>query len=69
MGASASGFLPWHRVMVLQFENDLAAIDASVTVPYWDWPDAASSPFTPDFVGENGDGANSKVTTDPFATS
>ena len=55
--------------MVLQFENDLAAIDASVTVPYWDWPDAASSPFTPDFVGENGDGANSKVTTDPFATS
>src|SRR5262245_48046406 len=24
-------FFPWHRVMLLEFENDLAAIDASIT--------------------------------------
>jgi len=54
--------------MVLQFENDLAAIDPSVTVPYWDWPDAASSPFTADFLGGDGDAvSNGKVTTGPFA--
>lgn len=61
-------FFPWHRVMVLAFENDLAAIDPSVTVPYWDWPDSASNPFTSDFLGGNGDPADSdKVKTGPFA--
>src|SRR5437762_12645753 len=42
-------FFPWHRVMLLAFENDLVAIDSSVTIPYWDWPDNASDPFTNDF--------------------
>jgi tyrosinase len=61
-------FFPWHRVMLLQFENDLATIDASVTVPYWDWADAASNPFSPDFMGGDGDAATSdKVITGPFA--
>src|SRR5215470_2065608 len=61
-------FFPWHRVMLLQFENDLVAIDASVTVPYWDWPDAASNPFTADLLGGDGDSADSdKVKTGPFA--
>jgi tyrosinase len=50
-----SAFFPWHRELVLQFENDLVSIDPSVTVPYWDWPDAASSPFTAGLLG--GDGA------------
>src|SRR5262249_30799189 len=64
----APAFFPWHRVMLLQFENDLVAIDSSVTVPYWDWPDAASDPFTPDLLGGNGDSADSdKVKTGPFA--
>ncbi|MGE5837877.1 MAG: tyrosinase family protein [Acidobacteriota bacterium] len=61
-------FFPWHRVMLLQFENDLAAIDPSVTLPYWDWPDPTSNPFTTDFLGGDGDPADSdKVTTGPFA--
>jgi tyrosinase len=61
-------FFPWHRVMLLQFEKDLAAIDSSVTIPYWDWPDGGSNPFTPTFLGSDGDPADSdKVKTGPFA--
>jgi tyrosinase len=61
-------FFPWHREMLLQFENELVAIDPSVTLPYWDWTDPASNPFTADFLGGDGDPAqNDKVTTGPFA--
>ena len=38
-------FLPWHREFLLQVESDLQGIDASLSIPYWDWTqDAASSP-------------------------
>src|SRR5215471_17135571 len=47
-------FFPWHRVMLLQFENDLVAIDPNVTIPYWDWPDSASNPLIPAFLGGDG---------------
>lgn len=61
-------FFPWHRVMLLAFENDLVATDPSVTIPYWDWPDSASNPLTPGFLGGDGDPADSdKVKTGPFA--
>lgn len=30
-------FLPWHRHMLLLFEQSLRMIDARVTLPYWDW--------------------------------
>ena len=61
-------FFPWHRVMLLQFENDLVAIDPNVTIPYWDWPDSASDPFTATFLGGDGDPMDSdKVKTGPFA--
>jgi tyrosinase len=61
-------FFPWHRVMLLQFENDLVGIDANVTIPYWDWTDAASDPFTADFLGGNGDATKQdKVTDGAFA--
>jgi tyrosinase len=52
-------FFPWHRQLLFQFEKDLQAIDTTVTIPYWDWTDSASSPFTLDFLGPDGD------TTDP----
>jgi len=54
-------FFPWHREMLLQFENDLVAVDPAVTVPYWDWTDPASFPFTADFLGTNGSGPTSIV--------
>jgi len=61
-------FFPWHRELLLQFENDLVAADSSVTIPYWDWTDAASSPFTADLLGGDGDPTQArKVTTGPFA--
>jgi tyrosinase len=60
-------FFPWHRVLILEFENDLAAIDNTVTLPYWDWTDPVSSPLTPDFLGSNGNpNQNRKVTDGPF---
>ena len=30
-------FLPWHRWFVLRLEQELQAIDARVSIPYWDW--------------------------------
>ena len=59
-------FFPWHRVLLLEFENDLQAIDPSVTIPYWNWPNPASNPFTADFLGTNGSGANGQVTDGHF---
>lgn len=32
-------FLPWHRLYLYYFEQRLRDIDASVTLPYWDWTD------------------------------
>ncbi|GMI45642.1 hypothetical protein TrCOL_g13795 [Triparma columacea] len=38
----SSGFLPWHRKYLLEYENALRSADPNgkykdVTVPYWDW--------------------------------
>lgn len=32
----SSHFLPWHREMLLRFERELQAVDARVSLPYWD---------------------------------
>jgi hypothetical protein len=54
-------FFPWHRILVLEFEKELQSVIPTVTIPYWDWTDPASSPFTPDFLGGAGTGTNGKV--------
>jgi tyrosinase len=45
------GFLPWHRAYLLDLERELQAIDASVTLPYWRFDQAAPNLFTRDFMG------------------
>jgi tyrosinase len=67
-------FLPWHRFMLLLFEQHLQRVlnDDTFALPYWDWaadgdkpgPDQASSPlWQPDGIG----GSGLPVTTGPFA--
>ena len=46
-----SSFLPWHRMFVLDLERHLQAIDASVTIPYWNFQHPAPNVFTLDFMG------------------
>lgn len=66
-------FFPWHRVLLRQFELALQAAgnDPTISLPYWDWEISSSnSPFTPDFLGGDGDAAqNGRVVSGPFAYS
>lgn len=45
------GFLPWHRVYLLDFERELQAIDPEVTLPYWRFDQAAPKVFNRAFMG------------------
>ncbi|MFF9499349.1 tyrosinase family protein [Streptomyces sp. NPDC014656] len=66
----APSFLPWHRKFLLEFERALRRIDATVTVPYWDWTrdsTPASLIWSEDFMGGNGRRSDLQVTTGPFA--
>ncbi|MFF5500824.1 tyrosinase family protein [Streptomyces roseolus] len=66
----APSFLPWHRKFLLEFERALRRIDATVTVPYWDWTrdsTPAASLWAEDFMGGNGRRSDLQVTTGPFA--
>lgn len=63
-------FFPWHRQYLLLFEEQLRAVDPTVTIPYWDWtvddgPD--SYLWQDDFLGGDGDPDQSyAVTSGPF---
>ena len=46
-----SAFLPWHRNYVLDLERHLQQIDASVTIPYWNFQEPAPNVFSLDFAG------------------
>jgi tyrosinase len=71
MPHGSSLFYPWHRVLLRQFELALqsAANDATLALPYWTWDmSGPSNPFTPDFLGGDGDAAQGgRVVTGPFA--
>ncbi|MCP1485756.1 tyrosinase [Pseudomonas fluorescens] len=66
-------FLPWHRAFLLKFENDLQAINPSITIPYWNWTEDAADPhnspvWAEDFMGGNGvEGDDWRVATGRFA--
>lgn len=72
-GHFGPAFFPWHREFLLQFEQALQGImGQSLALPYWDWTANQSAtsfgwPFTPDFLGGNGQGSNWQVMDGPFA--
>lgn len=70
-GHLSAAFAPWHRVLLFHFESELRAINGAVTIPYWDWTDAASTKavFSPDFLGGNGRASDGQVVDGPFAFS
>ncbi|WP_243076532.1 tyrosinase family protein [Microbacterium sp. SS28] len=45
------GFLPWHRIYLLDLERELQLIDAEVSLPYWRFDQAAPNVFTRQFMG------------------
>jgi tyrosinase len=49
----APGFLPWHRMYLLDLERELQAIDPSVALPYWRFDQPAPNIFRPDFLGSS----------------
>lgn len=68
-------FLPWHRELLLRFENALREVSGKpLTLPYWDWTDPESvnsdnphSVFRDDFMGGSGSPSEEyAVTTGPF---
>lgn len=68
-------FLPWHREFLMQVEDALRTVDASITIPYWDWTqdaalaDPTSAPiWADDMLGGNGLEADEwRVQSGPFA--
>ncbi|XP_060569899.1 putative tyrosinase-like protein tyr-3 isoform X2 [Ruditapes philippinarum] len=55
-------FLPWHRVFLAHFEQEMKKINPSVSLPYWDYTTDYEIPqpyesvlWTPCFFGENND--------------
>ncbi|MET9802539.1 tyrosinase family protein [Streptomyces sp. NPDC006368] len=72
VGHRSPSFLPWHRRFLLQFEQALQSVDASVTLPYWDWTvdrTPGSSLWAPDFLGGTGRSRDGRVMDGPFAAS
>ncbi|MDG4860198.1 tyrosinase family protein [Streptomyces sp. T-3] len=69
-GHMGPSFLPWHRAMLISFENELRKVDDQVTLPYWDWTadqSATGLPWTADFLGGNGRTGDFQVTEGRFA--
>ncbi|WP_369147945.1 tyrosinase family protein [Streptomyces sp. R44] len=70
VGHRSPSFLPWHRRFLIQFEEALKSVDATVTLPYWDWTadrTSRSSLWAPDFLGGTGRARDGQVSDGPFA--
>ncbi len=64
-------FFPWHRQFLRMFEQELQAIEPTVTLPYWDWTvdnTADAYLWDEDFLGGNGNPSEGfAVTTGGFS--
>ena len=70
-------FLPWHRLMLRNFEKLLQEVEPRVSLPYWDWSLSHLTPWRsstldiwsalPWGLGGNGDDVTGCVTNGPFA--
>ncbi|MFE5300652.1 tyrosinase family protein [Streptomyces sp. NPDC056632] len=70
VGHRSPSFLPWHRRFLIEFERALQSVDASVTLPYWDWTadrTSRSSLWAPDFLGGTGRARDGQVLDGAFA--
>ena len=55
-----SQFFAWNRYFLLEYEDLLRTVNSTVTVPYWDWTEDPSAPFSsPVFDPETGFGNSS----------
>ncbi len=74
-----AAFTPWHREFLRQFELELKAVSGNpaMTIPYWDFVEHRNplamadtgNPFTANFMGGMGTGADNRVETGQFAES
>ncbi|KAI8049249.1 hypothetical protein BDF22DRAFT_746321 [Syncephalis plumigaleata] len=65
-------FLPWHRVLIREFERKLQEYDPSVMLPYWDWAYDSQAPekapvWQSTWFGGNGRVGDNCVTDGAFA--
>lgn len=70
VGHRSPSFLPWHRRLLIEFEQALQSVDSSVTLPYWDWSadrTTSASIWGEDFLGGDGRPEDSQVATGPFS--
>ncbi|KAJ3378998.1 hypothetical protein HDU92_006985 [Lobulomyces angularis] len=70
---SVASFLPWHRLFLKDFENELQKIDPSVNLPYWQWSVDSQAPENSPILGPGplqfgtGFGTGGACVTDGFA--
>lgn len=69
-GHSNSAFFSWHREFLRRFEEELRAIDSSVSLPYWNWTvENLNSAGTASMIWNNQVmGDNGNVTEGPFSS-
>lgn len=67
-----SSYFPFYRLVLHVFETELQKVDATVSLPYWDWTLDAATPaaapiFSEQYLGGNGEPETHCVKDGPFA--